>query len=45
MGFTFWNYWQKNTDLFRDILIFLDVPVDELTMWWTLQSIYLKNTQ
>ncbi len=27
MGFTFWNEWQKNIDLFHDILIFLDVPV------------------
>ncbi len=27
MGFTFWNEWQKNIDLFHDIHIFLDVPV------------------
>ncbi len=25
--FAFWNEWQKNIDLFHDILIFFDVPV------------------
>ncbi len=29
MGFTFWNEWMtKNIDLFHDIQIFLNVPVE-----------------
>ncbi len=30
MGFTFWNEWKKNINLFHDIHLFLDVPVNQM---------------
>ncbi len=39
MGFTFWNEWHKNIDLFHDIQFFLDVPVYSVGEIYALKSL------